>query len=197
MVLHYIYDPLCGWCYGSAPLLKAAGEVEGIEIELHAGGMMTGQPVTKLRDFVLQHDRRIAELTGQPFGEAYRDALLRDPTAVFDSTPPIAAILAAGGKDRAMLARVQRAHFVEGLRVADWPVLQALAADIGVALSDPPGTREHVQETRALLQETGGSGFPTFAYRDGLKLRMIESSRYLGHPHEWQAAVRATLETVS
>lgn len=24
-VLHYIYDPLCGWCYGAAPLVRAAG----------------------------------------------------------------------------------------------------------------------------------------------------------------------------
>ena len=24
MILHYIYDPLCGWCYGAKPLVQAA-----------------------------------------------------------------------------------------------------------------------------------------------------------------------------
>ena len=38
--LHYIYDPLCGWCYGSAPLVKAARAV--LSVRPHGGGMMTG-----------------------------------------------------------------------------------------------------------------------------------------------------------
>ncbi|MEG1327174.1 MAG: DsbA family protein, partial [Janthinobacterium sp.] len=25
--LHYIFDPLCGWCYGAAPLVEAARAV--------------------------------------------------------------------------------------------------------------------------------------------------------------------------
>ena len=36
--LHYIYDPLCGWCYAVAPLVKAARTV--IPITLHGGGMI-------------------------------------------------------------------------------------------------------------------------------------------------------------
>ena len=35
--LHYIYDPLCGWCYGSAPLVKAAREIGGLRMP----GIMT------------------------------------------------------------------------------------------------------------------------------------------------------------
>lgn len=27
--LHYIFDPLCGWCYGAAPLVKAAQSLPG------------------------------------------------------------------------------------------------------------------------------------------------------------------------
>ena len=40
--LHYLFDPLCGWCYGVAPLIAAAAGVPGLEIELHGGGMLTG-----------------------------------------------------------------------------------------------------------------------------------------------------------
>jgi hypothetical protein len=73
--------------------------------------MMSGsrrQVVTPaLRDYVMPHDQRIASLTGLSFGQDYFDGLLRDETAVFDSTPPIAAILLAeqlGLPDLAMLS---------------------------------------------------------------------------------------------
>ena len=38
-VLHYLYDPLCGWCYGAEPLVDAARSVQGLEVRLHAGGL--------------------------------------------------------------------------------------------------------------------------------------------------------------
>ena len=40
--LHYIYDPLCGWCYAASPLLQAAASLPGLDMQLHAGGMMSG-----------------------------------------------------------------------------------------------------------------------------------------------------------
>ena len=72
---------------------------------------MTGpnrQPVTPaLRQFVLKHDMRIAELSRQPFGQDYREGLLRQDGVMFDSEPPITAILAAGPKGMAMLERIR------------------------------------------------------------------------------------------
>ena len=40
--LHYIFDPLCGWCYGAAPLVEAARQVPQLQLEWHAGGMLAG-----------------------------------------------------------------------------------------------------------------------------------------------------------
>ncbi len=55
--LHYIFDPLCGWCYGAAPLIEAARAIPGLDIALHGGGMMADgnrQPVTDaLRRYVM------------------------------------------------------------------------------------------------------------------------------------------------
>lgn len=36
--LHYVFDPLCGWCYAAAPLIEAAGQIDGLNIVMHAGG---------------------------------------------------------------------------------------------------------------------------------------------------------------
>lgn len=91
-ILHAIIDPLCGWCYAAAPLLVAAAKA-GFTIKLHGGGMLTGprrkQIDANWRDYVMPHDLRIAELTGQPIGENYFDGLLRDTTVVLDSAPPL------------------------------------------------------------------------------------------------------------
>jgi len=205
--LHYIYDPLCGWCYGAAPLVKAARDV--LPVQAHGGGMMAGthrQPVTpQLRDYVMPHDRRIAELTGQPFGGAYFDGLLRDATAVFDSSPPTAAVLAAealAGRGLDMLSRLQVAHYVEGRRIADRKVLVELAGTIGLdpiafalALDEAQGAQlhAHIAATRRLMERIGARGFPSFALeRDG-KFSLLDAGAFLGRPQELQSWLRAQL----
>jgi putative protein-disulfide isomerase len=200
MKLHYIHDPMCGWCYGAAPLVAVAREL--LPVEPHGGGMMAGpnrRPVTpELRAYVTPHDQRIAQSSGQRFGERYRDVLLRDTQAVLDSEPPITAMLAAdemAGRGLDMLARIQHAHYVEGLRVADPQVLAGLAAELGMdrqafeaayARASGPRTQAHIAESRALLARVGGSGFPTMALEDGGRLEQIDVSAFLGRPQQWR-----------
>lgn len=205
--LHYIHDPLCGWCYGAAPLVKVAREI--VAVRAHAGGMMTGsrrQVVTpQLRDFVMPHDQRIAQLTGQRFGEAYFNGLLRDASAVFDSEPPIAAMLAAeefGGRGLDLLAQLQIAHFVEGRRIADRAVLIEVAAALGLgrdafALAlerqTGQGVRAHISETRQLMEQVGAQGFPTFALEAKGTFQIVDVASNLGHPQKLQAWLRANV----
>lgn len=191
--LHYIYDPLCGWCYGAKPLIQAARTV--LPVIAHGGGMMTGanrQKVSvQLRNYVMPHDRRIAEYTGQPFGEAYFEGLLRDEEAVFDSAPPTAAVLAAEqleGRGLALLERLQTAHYVEGRRIADETVLLELANSIGFGAEVfrrsfiEVDVQAHFVASRALLAKVGGQGFPTLALeRDG-RLTLIDIGPWLGKP---------------
>ncbi|MDR6608218.1 DsbA family protein [Pseudomonas synxantha] len=193
MILHYIYDPLCGWCYGAKPLVQAAQAV--LPVIAHGGGMMTGanrQRVSpQLRNYVMPHDRRIAEYSGQPFGEAYFEGLLRDHSAVFDSTPPIAAVLAAeqmAGRGLELLGRLQSAHYVEGRRIADESVLFELAHDMGL---DHQGfervfmaadTDGHIRNSRALLAKVGGQGFPTLALEHNDQFTLIDIGPWLGKP---------------
>lgn len=204
MILHYIYDPLCGWCYGAKPLVQAAQAV--LPVIAHGGGMMTGanrQRVSpRLRDYVMPHDRRIAEYTGQPFGEAYFEGLLRDETAVFDSAPPIAAVLAAqqiAGRGLELLGRLQSAHYVEGRRIADEAVLIELANDIGLEAEaflsafENADTDRHIKASRALLASVGGHGFPTFALEQDGQFTLIDISPWLGKPQAFAAWLSQSL----
>ncbi|WP_160105355.1 DsbA family protein [Pseudomonas izuensis] len=204
MILHYIYDPLCGWCYGAEPLVQAAQAV--LPVVAHGGGMMSGtnrQIVSaQLRDYVMPHDRRIAEYTGQPFGVAYFEGLLRDHTAVFDSTPPIAAVLAAeqmAGRGLELLGRLQAAHYVEGRRIADEAVLFELAHGIGLqpqafeVAYNAVDTEAHIKDSRALLGKVGGQGFPTFALEHDGQFTLIDIGPWLGKPQDFAAWLSQSL----
>jgi putative protein-disulfide isomerase len=202
--LHYVYDPFCGWCYGSAPLLKAATAIQNLTVKLHGGGMLAGsaqQTVSpQFRAFVNRHDQRIAQLSGQPFGTGYRDKLLAENGVVLNSAPPTAAILAADefGEGLKMLHRVQTAHFDEGRHISDSDVLADLAVDIGLdgeafrcSLRQHLGTvDEHFASSRALLTKTGGGGFPAFELETsgGSWLRM-EHGPFLNRPVEWRQMI--------
>lgn len=203
--LYYIYDPLCGWCYGAAPLVQAAREM--VQIRAHAGGMMAGarrRAVTpQLREFVMEHDKQIAQLTGQRFGEAYFSGLLRDAGAVFDSEPPIAAILAAeqlGGRSLDLLSQLQVAHFVDGHRIADRSVLIEIAQAAGFARNEfatafdrqtGVSVQTHIHETRQLMEQLGADGFPSFALETAGNIRVMDIAGYLGHPEKLRAWLRA------
>ena len=72
-VLHYIYDPLCGWCYGAEPLVWAAAKVDGLALRMHAGGLWP-QPTrlpNQTRRYIAQADARVGQMSGQPYGEPY------------------------------------------------------------------------------------------------------------------------------
>ncbi len=206
-ILHYIYDPLCGWCYGAAPLVAAARAI--VTVRPHGGGMMAGagrQTVTpQLRDYVMPHDRRIAALTGQPFGAAYFDGLLRDSAPVFDSAPPIAAMLAAeqlAGRGLDMIESLQIAHYVEGKRIAEPAVLLATAEAIGldpaafaVALGEQTGdaVQRHIRETQQFMREVGAGGFPSFVLETGTSRQLLDLSAFLGRPDALQDWLRTAL----
>lgn len=195
-VLHYIHDPLCGWCYGAAPLVAAARAV--LPVQAHGGGMMAGRNRRRvdaqLRDYVMPHDERIAQMTGQAFGEPYFNGLLRDTEAVFDSAPPIAAVLAvqaikgeAAGLD--MLAVIQRAHYQQGRRISEVETLTELAQTLAIEPAafiaelqrvEQEELANHIEASRELLNYVGGRGFPTFVLQRGDTLEVLDTGRWLG-----------------
>ncbi|WP_209022540.1 DsbA family protein [Rhodocyclus gracilis] len=200
--LHYLYDPLCGWCYGSAPLIAAAEKIAGLKVQFHSGGMMSGihrRPIDAYwRDHVMPHDRRIAELSGQPFSDAYYDNLLRDTSVILDSAPPTTAALAAeamSGRGLPMIHRLQRAHYVDARRIADSAVLEEIAGELGLdvdafrrhyAQLAGTATTQHFAATQQRLAAAGGQGFPTLIleFANGQSQR-LEVGRWPGQAAAW------------
>jgi len=202
--LHYFYDPFCGWCYAASPLLQAVSAQPELVVQLHGGGMMSGtnrQAVTPaLRDYVIPHDMKIAKLTGLAFGQPYFEQLLRDGTALFDSTPPTAAILAAeslGASPLVFLSALQRAHYQQGWKIAEQDVLLELAVQQGMdrslfaaALDTQSLTVDaHIAASRHQMQQAGLRGFPSLLLEQDGRWQRVEISTWLGQPQAFVSAL--------
>lgn len=200
--LHYVHDPLCGWCYAAAPMVEAVAEA-GFAIVLHGGGLW--EPASRLapdrRTYIRQNDARIAEMTGVAFGAAYLDGLLMDAGTVFWSRPTIAAVLAAGtleeGADLRMMRAIQQAHYVDGRRVVEPAVLADAASTIGLAEDafslafDAAPVDGHIAHTRRWMQQLGLRGFPGFVLERSGEIVRVQHEPFYGRPDAFLQAVAA------
>jgi putative protein-disulfide isomerase len=208
--LHYIHDPLCGWCYATQPLISAAMQRLGgrLALQLHGGGLFPEPRVLDkaLTGHIAQSDQRIAQYSKQPFGKPYLEGLLAEQGTVLYSMPPIAAVLAAADVDATqaypLLVEIQNAHYQRGLRVVEPPVLGELAEEIGLdgarfalafAQANGHELMEHVQASRRLLDSVGGKGFPTLLLELQGEPRVFDHSRYYGQPQAFVEALTAAL----
>lgn len=191
--LHYIHDPLCGWCYAAAPLAEAAAAVPGVEIVLHGGGLFPepAQLAPAMVSHIRAADARIAQMTGQAFGRPYLDELLPDPALRLHSLPPIAAVMAAeelAGQGLGMHVAIQRAHYVDGKRVVEPETLADLAQGLGLdreafvsAFARQP-VADHLSQTRRLMARFGLGGFPGFVRESDGRFDVLPHTQLYGQP---------------
>jgi len=203
--LHFIYDPLCGWCYCAEPLVNAAEKVTGLAIHLHGGGLWPEPTIlpVETRAYIRQMDERAARISGQPYGKAYLEGLLPDPTMTLESRPTTAAVLAAealAGKGLAMLRGIQHAHYERGLKVVEPEVLRQIAEEIGLdgAAFESECTRvpveQHIAGARRFMQQIGAGGFPAFVLEAGGQWFAVPHQRFASDPAgfaEWLSAAIA------
>lgn len=72
----YVYDALCGWCYGFSPVLKQCYEnhKNDFEFEVLSGGMMIGDRVGSINNiapYIKTAYKSVENTTGVKFGDAY------------------------------------------------------------------------------------------------------------------------------
>jgi putative protein-disulfide isomerase len=190
MELHYIFDPLCGWCYGASRLVQALARKLPAQVPLRLWpGALFPEPVrleAGMRAHIVQADRRIAQLTGVEFGQAYLDRVGKPANAITLWSVPVIAAIAAAPPERQldMLHALQRAHYVEGRDLADGATLAAVARETGLdgaafdaRMRDPAhaqATSEWIGRARALMSRTGAGGFPAFVAEKDAKMMMVD-----------------------
>lgn len=198
--LHYLFDPLCGWCYGATPTLSALIEVPGITVEFHPTGLFSGDGARPMdadfANYAWSNDQRIAQLTGQSFTECYRESVLGDTQQFFDSGPATVALtavsLTAPEKELDALKVIQRARFVEGQDITDLQtlvsILDSIALNDAAAMLSNKNTdflhANHIRIAKAqsLMREFNARGVPTFIADNGTKRWMLHANEIYSDP---------------
>lgn len=160
--LQYFFDPLCGWCYASAPALAALAERHGAALRMMPVGLFTQpRPMASIAEYAWQNDQRIATLTGQRFTETYRAQVLQAADGVFDSTPLTRALTALGEQDTALephlLHAAQLARYVDGVDTCRAEAIARIAVDVanGAGLSlDAAEFATRLRDDRSLAEAT-------------------------------------------
>lgn len=197
--LHYIFDPLCGWCYAASPLLTALKDRFGDELELvfHPGLLFAAprdidQPY---REHIISADLRIAALAGVEFGAAYIKRVRTAPVLRYHSELPAAAVMATNALNPAqglrMLELIQQSHYQLGEDVSDMTILSQLAQTLGVAAKDFVQALENIQhslptiaiEARNLMQAVSGNGFPTLVFEQNGEFQKLDHGNTYGKPY--------------
>ena len=141
MRVTYLFDPLCGWCYGAGPTLERLGQLSDVTLELMPTGLFAGEGArvmdAQFAAYAWQNDERIARLTGQSFSEIYRSRVLGHSGGMFDSAPATLGLIAVRvtepAREREALATLQRARYVDGQDIVSLAGVGEILQSIGLS----------------------------------------------------------------
>ncbi|UOE89797.1 DsbA family protein [Vibrio splendidus] len=200
--IHYVYDPLCGWCYGASPVIKLLLRADGVEALLHPGGLFFNKKVEpSLREHILIADKRIQTLTNIEFGEPYKKRVETDENFILDSYRAIQAIHAfehLGRDPLTMLFAIQTAHYVKGLNVSDNYTIEAIAAEHNVLPQDwhnsmsqcKSNVRESILVTQQLINHHRLTGYPSILMEKQGQFTHVDLNKYHQNPMNILSLIR-------
>lgn len=192
--LYYLFDPLCGWCYGAMPALSDVGDAPGINVELFPTGIFSGAGARSMSaafsTFAWDNDQRVAQLSGQVFTERYRQAVLGDHQQRFDSGPATLALTAVSltrpADELVALKAIQHARFVEGQDITNPQILAAILASLsldqaaGMMLHPDSIFREanqlRIDRAQVLMAQFNARGVPTLIGESQTRRWMLDTS---------------------
>jgi putative protein-disulfide isomerase len=195
--LHYVFDPLCGWCYGAGGALSA---LAGVKLHLLPSGLFSGEGARPMNDefaaYAWTNDQRIERLTGQPFTERYRSEVLANHKQAFDSGPATVTLTAVAltepAREMDALKAIQQARYVDGRDVTRLDTLAAVLRTLGLdraaerlAGADDElieSNRDRVAQAQALLKRFGARGVPTFILENDGQRQLLHSNAIFSNP---------------
>jgi putative protein-disulfide isomerase len=144
MRLIYGFDPLCGWCFGMVPAMRAVqAALPDLPIHLALPGLVTGDrvgPYALMEGYIRGASQRLQAVTGRAPADAFFATITR-PGVIGQSAPPALLLAAARAVDPLRVVnlahRVIEAHFQEGADLNDPATYPPLLAASGISMTMP------------------------------------------------------------
>lgn len=198
MRITYLFDPLCGWCYGAGPVLERLAQRDDVTLELAPTGLFAGEGARSMdaqfAAYAWQNDQRIARLTGQAFSDTYRNRILGAVGAMFDSAPATLGLVAVGLTEPAgeleALKALQRGRYVDGRNNSDLAVVAEILAETDFAEAAQrvrapdeellSAYRRRIETARSDMTRFGVDGVPALVVGEAAQRRMLRSGALFG-----------------
>ncbi len=173
MRLIYGFDPICGWCFGMVPAMRAVAAARpDLDIRLTLPGLVTGErvgPYAAMEGYIRGASENLRRVTGRAPSDAFYETIRR-PGVIGASAPPCAVLGAARAIDArkalTLAHLVCDAHFERGADLGDPDTYPPLIAEAG--LSFPVPDPSEATALFAAERRFGIASFPTLAVeRDG------------------------------
>ncbi len=176
MKITYVYDALCGWCYGFSPIMAQLYKKykDSIIFDVVSGGMITGGrigPIGEVAPYISWAYKDVEKACHVTFGEVFLNQTLKTGTAIFTSIPPAVALsifkIQKPEESIAFAARLQKAIYYEGIEPENLNEYGKLAAEFGldsVNFTTQMNNPENVTLAEAdfgFSSAMGVNGFPT------------------------------------
>lgn len=205
----FLFDPLCGWCYGAAPMIAALRDRPGAVVDLLPAGLFVGEGAVTMSesflDYVRDADRRVAQVSGQPFSDAYRAELSAGRLSRVDSAAATLALSAVHLEDPARefeaLRALQRVRWEGGRDNSDPGVVAGALEDAGFGaaaarLRAPDAAllstnSQRIEAGRDLMRRFSIRGVPALLAGQGAAFGPVPSSVLFGSMDDLLAAMGA------
>ncbi len=173
--VYYIYDVLCGWCYGFSPVMEEffTNHKDEFNFQVLSGGLVTGSrigPVGVVAGYIKEAYKVVENRTGVKFGEPFLEEVLEPGEEIFSSVPAAMAMALFRNQLPAQqipfAIRLQKAIYSEGLPPTDWTTYGHCAAEFGLDADEFAEKMQHpkieklVHEEFNIVTERGITGFP-------------------------------------
>lgn len=176
MKIIYVYDALCGWCYGFSSVISQFQKKykDSLVFEVVSGGMITGKrigPVGEVASYISWAYKDVERATGVKFGKAFLNQTLQKGTAIFTSIPPGIALSVFKEIDEKhsiqYATELQKAIYFEGIEPENFDAYGILASKFGL---DPKAFVSKMHEPKYInladadfkkSNDLGVTGFPT------------------------------------
>jgi len=182
MILHYVHDPMCSWCWGYRPAWEKlrANLPTGVMIRNMLGGLApdtADSMPAELQAQIQGHWRRIRQMLGTEFNFDFW-TLCKPRRSTY---PACRAVLAAIRQDREedMILEIQRAYYLRAMNPSDDQTLMQLAGELGLdtdlftADLNAAGTHEELMSQVHKARQWRVPGFPSLVLEAGDSHRHI------------------------
>jgi putative protein-disulfide isomerase len=172
----YVYDAICGWCFGFSPTMAKLKEhyQDKIDFEVVSGGLKLGKGVGQIdivAPYIKTSYQDVERTCGVKFGDAFVNGTLKQGTMILNSLPPAIALCIMKErfpeKSLTFAGLLHQMYYVDGIEPENYDAYGTYAATIGYdkdefnrKMKDPVYIQKAYKDFE-YAQQLGANSFPT------------------------------------